>query len=78
MVVLLLENGADVNLKNSGDQTPIFVAVWYNYSNIAQVLIENGANINFEDRKGRTPLSVAKNKGFKEIETIINQAEIVK
>ena len=78
VVVLLLEKGADVNLKNSGDQIPIFVSVWYNYPEIVQVLLENGAYINIEDRKGRTPLSIAKNKGFKEIEIILSQAEMKK
>ena len=76
VVVLLLENGADVNLKNSGDQIPIFVSVWYNHPKITQVLLDNGASIDYKDGKGRTPLMVAKDKGFKEIEAILSQAEV--
>ena len=75
MVMLLLRNGADVNLKDFGDQCPIFVSVWYNYPEITERLLKNGTEINTIDKKGRSPLSIAQEKGFHEIEKILQIAE---
>ncbi|WP_291953211.1 ankyrin repeat domain-containing protein [Campylobacter sp.] len=45
-VKLLLENGAEVDYKNSFGKTPLFYAVEYNNYEVSKLLIENGANIN--------------------------------
>jgi ankyrin repeat protein len=57
MTKLLIENGAEVNIKNTDGETPIHEA--YNME-IAELLINNGADVNVKDKYGRTPLHKAK------------------
>ena len=74
IITLLLENGANVNIKDSFGQTPIFLAVDTSVDCIVQgggelgderidciqLLLENGADINIRNNNGRGPLDVAK------------------
>ena len=63
IVKLLLENGADPNLKDIDGCTALMKACIYfnNYSNIETVklLLENGADINLKDYNGYTALMMA-------------------
>ncbi|KAG5896624.1 hypothetical protein JTB14_009532 [Gonioctena quinquepunctata] len=54
LVKFLVDNGANVNLPNYEDVTPLHVSI--QYPNIAHVLITNGANINASDYSDDTPL----------------------
>lgn len=44
-ILFLIENGADVNLKNSANKTPLDFAIDKNDSEIVKILINNGAKI---------------------------------
>jgi len=57
--LLLIEKGADVNIKNYKGATPLQAAANNNFIEIAKLLIENGANINSKDKDGWTPLYAA-------------------
>lgn len=61
MVKILVENGADVNLKGYEGRTALFNAIEATKANkdIIKYLIQNGADIYQEDDKGITPLSFA-------------------
>jgi ankyrin repeat protein len=51
IVELLIENGADINMNNIvSPQSPLYLAVCKNHTNISIFLIKKGANINFNGR----------------------------
>lgn len=53
---LLIRAGADVNIANTGGQTPISIAAEKNHLQIVKLLIGAGAAVNIEDNEGMTPL----------------------
>lgn len=55
----LLENGADVNARNSMDFTPLQTAAIGAHAEIAGLLITHGADVNTKSKGGSTPLLVA-------------------
>jgi ankyrin repeat protein len=60
MVALLLENGADVNLKSTDTlNTALTEAVSAQHPNIIRLLTQNGADLNAGDALNRTPLHTA-------------------
>jgi ankyrin repeat protein len=52
----LIENGADLNVQDGEEQTPLIIATKCNYIEIARLLIEAGANLNIQDNCGMTAL----------------------
>lgn len=60
---LLLKHGADVNVRDRLEQTPLYTAAESNAIGIMGILIENGADVNARDFIGRTPLHVASRYG---------------
>lgn len=64
----LLENGADVNVKNEGfGSTPLMLAVECGDLTSVKALIKKGANVNEKNKKGMTALIPASVKGHTEI-----------
>ena len=61
VVRLLLDRGADPNLKNNWKQTPLHTTTQNKNQTVARLLIDSGADINAQDHKGRTPLHRCKN-----------------
>ena len=59
-VELLLENGADPNVKDdSADLTALFFSAQYGYLDITRLLLEHGANPNSQNIMGHNPLFYA-------------------
>jgi ankyrin repeat protein len=58
-VKLLLEHGADVNMRALDNSTPLHVAMEYGRVKIVPMLLEHGANVDAKDKNGRTPLHEA-------------------
>ena len=59
MVEFLLQNGADIDIKTSGEgQAAIHFAAKNDAINSLQTLLGYGANIDARDSKNRTPLQV--------------------
>ena len=56
---ILLNNGAEVNLRNRDDQTPLYLAVINEHIETIKLLIESGANIDIRDSKSETALDHA-------------------
>ena len=56
MVKWLIENGAEVNAKNTEHRTPLHCASNLSLFEVVQYLIENGANVNAKDKDDLTPL----------------------
>jgi hypothetical protein len=59
IIKLLIEYGADVNVKDESGQTPLLIAATVPYLEGIRVLIENGADVNAMDNEGNTPLKIA-------------------
>ncbi|MDG2176772.1 MAG: ankyrin repeat domain-containing protein [Gammaproteobacteria bacterium] len=55
-VVALVEAGADINMPNPDEITPLLIAILNARFDVAKFLIEQDADINKWDRWGRTPL----------------------
>ena len=51
-----LAAGTDVDVKDVGDGTPLFSAVYYGHKEIVELLLANGADVNAKDEDGDTPL----------------------
>lgn len=57
MTRFLVEQGADINIRDVEGWTPIFMACENHDENIIRFLLENRATINLTDIEGRTPYS---------------------
>jgi ankyrin repeat protein len=63
MVELLLSRCANVNSKDGGGATPLWIAVNKNYPSVIEVLLANKADVNVPDNSGNTPLLTAAGHG---------------
>ena len=52
----LLNQGANVNVREKDGQTPLHYAAYLNNINIAKLLIDSGADVNVQDEDGWAPL----------------------
>jgi ankyrin repeat protein len=69
-VNLLLENGADPNVKEShnvGGETPIFKAVENNSYEVVKLLLDYGADPGIYNKGGLNSLHIAAKNGFLEV-----------
>lgn len=60
---LLLERGADPNVRDSCRNTPLHAAAAYKDSELAGMLLAAGADVNARNEDGDTPLSLAERAG---------------
>ncbi|NLK45745.1 MAG: ankyrin repeat domain-containing protein [Treponema sp.] len=64
IVLLLLENGADVNaVSKDRGYTPLMDAVWRKNAEITDIFIKNGADLNVVSNDGQTALILAVGSG---------------
>ncbi|OAQ99952.1 hypothetical protein LLEC1_04023 [Akanthomyces lecanii] len=67
IVKLLLENGANVEVKDEDGRTALSYIAEQGHEAIVKILLEKGANVEAKDRNGQTPLSWAAEKGHEAI-----------
>ena len=63
---MLLENGADINLTNEQNMTPLHYAVICGGKDAVSLLLENGADTSIRTKEGQTALDIAKELAEKE------------
>ena len=66
-VLILLESGVDVNIKNGRGLIPLHLACWNGYPEIVKILLKAGANVDTQDGEGETPLHIASWWGYAKI-----------
>eukprot|EP00833_Pecoramyces_ruminatium_P014543 jgi/Orpsp1_1/1188575/evm.model.d7180000065834.1 len=72
LVEYLVNNGVDINKKNSEGEVPIILSAKYSNEDIVNILISKGVNVNEEDEYSNTPLFYAvKRKRISKKENII-------
>ncbi|ELU08598.1 hypothetical protein CAPTEDRAFT_78697, partial [Capitella teleta] len=71
MVEVLVQKGADVNIRSSGGVAPLHTTHALKNPSIVKVLLEHGADPNAVDNGGNTPLHYAIWKRRKPIEDLL-------
>ena len=59
MVLLLLDNKADVNKADKDGDTPLYAASETGHYDVANLLVEKGAAVDKANKDGITPLEIA-------------------
>ncbi|ESO91608.1 hypothetical protein LOTGIDRAFT_233395 [Lottia gigantea] len=79
IVLLLLENGANIDAKNNFKCTPFHSAVEGLQRKICHILIEWGCDVHIKNNRGQTPIESAKNDDFKQylVELYTHYSEMV-
>jgi len=73
MTRLLINKGADVNVRTTQRRTALHVSSYYGTLDCAKLLLDNGAEVDTKTSEGATPLSVASWKGHKAIMEVLQQ-----
>lgn len=68
---LLLEKGADINLKDEHGWTALLWASWTGFPEIVSILLEKGSDVNTVDAQGHTPLTTASLRGNDKVVNIL-------
>ena len=76
VVELLLDSGANVNMKNYLGWTALMMASDYGYKEVVKLLIDNNADISKKNSAGKTALTLAKENRHNDIVEILKNAEV--
>jgi ankyrin repeat protein len=68
---MLIQNGADVNLKQSAGTTPLHSAAQNGNLELLILLLEKGARVDIRMEGGKLPADLAREKGFDEVADIL-------
>jgi ankyrin repeat protein len=68
---MLIENGADVNVKQQAGSTPLHSAAQNGNLELLILLLEKGAHVDIRMEGGKLPADLAREKGYDEIAEIL-------
>ena len=71
VIRLLLENGANPNVRNDLGGTPLHGASYHGDLEVVRLLLKYGADVEPEDKIGRTPFQTASAYGHHEVATLL-------
>ena len=77
-VTLLLNHGADVNVKDGDGWTPLIKAASAGLTDLARVLLQHGADMDVSDKLERTAWMYAALAGHEEIAALFKEARAKK
>jgi ankyrin repeat protein len=77
LVSLLLEHGADVNVKNKGHTTPLLLTIQLKMYEITRVLLARGAEANVANDRGKIPLHLLLEDHFSDKADISNLVRLL-
>lgn len=76
VVEVLLERGANPNLRNIYSHSPLFIAAEKGDLGVIKILTDYGANVDLQDQLGRTPIMIAADNGHvKSTKFLVDQSE---
>lgn len=78
IVELLIDEGADVNVGNNHNSTPLHIAVWCKNPAVVALLLEKKANPNARNNNNYTPLHNAVKEYDQEAESVSHLSEIIR
>jgi Ankyrin repeats (many copies) len=73
-VILLINSGADINIRDKENRTPLMEAVYFCYEEVVRTLINAGADANARSNAGLTALDFAEPGASKEIIALLKHA----
>ena len=73
MVELLLKRGAEVNIQDESENTPLHYAAANGKKDLVKLLLEQGADVNKVNIKEQKPIDYSNIKGFNEITEMLLQ-----
>uniref|UniRef100_A0A6P7GSJ5 Ankyrin-3-like n=1 Tax=Diabrotica virgifera virgifera TaxID=50390 RepID=A0A6P7GSJ5_DIAVI len=76
VTLLLINNGANKEIRNKDGATPLLMAVDYNYEDIVKILIEAGANVNARNDFDTSSLDMACQRGLSSIVELLLDAGV--
>lgn len=73
LIKLLIQYGADVNVRFADGCIPLCIAAGIGNLEIVNLLVNAGADVNAEDKEGRTAIYYAKRGGYQDIVMLLKQ-----
>ena len=70
--LLLLKHGVEVNKGDMDNETPLHLAIRWNWFKLAGILLEHDADANAENNQGMTPLHIMSQANFEDESNILN------
>jgi len=67
----LIEQGADVNVRNELGHTPLIIACYHGHYEIARLLLATGSDVNASDNGGNTALMGVSFKGYADLTELL-------
>jgi ankyrin repeat protein len=73
IVMLLLNNGADPNVREQGGYTPLHAAAQNGDTQMIRTLLFNGADLTIQAKDGKKPIDIAADSGHKDAATLLKE-----
>ena len=75
IIKLLLEKGANPNIRNGVGNTPLHLASMKNFPPIVKLLLEKGGDKSIQNTRGQTAKDIAINKGYSDVVSLFDENE---
>ncbi|XP_055302594.1 ankyrin-1-like [Sitodiplosis mosellana] len=73
IVTMLIQKGADVNLKTNDGWIPLHASSYNSHFKVIEALAKNGASIDITDKNGKIPIYIATGRSHKKVVEVLNK-----